>query len=244
MCKINVLMILILTMVLTAATAFGQEYVVADFEGGVNNGGWWWGPTWGDVVETEGGNPGGYLGNAYQDTYYPILKSEWDESGFTGNLTEAVNISGDFQTFSSSNPWIGDFYFTVLFRNHMGTPNDFEDDVFVYIDPYNYDCPDIGEGWKHYEFDLPFDFEGALGELPAGWVGGSYATGNATFPSDITFQEVVSNIGRVEFWFNHPDWAAIFATFNTGADNIVLEYIEGAVATESASWGSVKTLYR
>jgi hypothetical protein len=207
MCKINVLMILILTMVLTAATAFGQEYVVADFEGGVNNGGWWWGPTW-------------------------------------GNLTEAVNISGDFQTFSSSNPWIGDFYFTVLFRNHMGTPNDFEDDVFVYIDPYNYDCPDIGEGWKHYEFDLPFDFEGALGELPAGWVGGSYATGNATFPSDITFQEVVSNIGRVEFWFNHPDWAAIFATFNTGADNIVLEYIEGAVVTESASWGSVKTLYR
>jgi hypothetical protein len=219
--------------------------IVADFEGGVNNGDWTWGNP-ADTIEPTGGNPGGYLGNAMQDAPYPVLTCAWDASGWTGNLADAgaTRISGDFQTFDSTNQWLGEFYFTVLFRNHMGTPNDIEDDVFVYIDPYAYDCPDIGEGWKHYEFDLPFDFNGGPGELPAGWVGGSYYSGNATFPSDVTFREVVTNIGRVEFWFNHPDWAAIFATHHTGVDNIILEVEQAPVAEEKSSFGDIKAMFR
>jgi hypothetical protein len=240
-------MLLILTLVLTfAVTVQAQVPQVADFEGGLNNGDWGWGPAWADIVEPTGGNPGGYLGNAYQDTYYPILECAWDAPGWTGNLAlaGATNISGDFITIDSSNEWVGTYYFTVLFRNHMGTPADITDDVFVYIDPYNYDCPDIGEGWKHYDFDLPFDFEGAPGELPAGWVGGSYYSGNATMPSDVTFQDVVSNVGRIEFWYNHPDWAAIFASFNTGVDNIVLEVAQDPVGVENSSFGDVKAMFR
>jgi hypothetical protein len=238
-------MLLIVTMVLTfAASALAQAPSNADFEGGVNNGDWGWGPAWADVVETAGGNPGGYMGNAYQDTYYPILKSGWDVPEWSGDLTNATRISADFQTISSSNAWIHTFYFCVFFRNHMGTPEDQLDDVFVYIDPYNYTSPGVDEGWKHYEFDLPFDFVGAPGELPAGWVGGSYNSGNATFPSDVTFQEVIQDIGRIEFWFNHPDWAAMFASFNTGVDNIVLESSDDPVAVEGSSFGNVKAMFR
>jgi hypothetical protein len=239
-------MLLLVTMVLTfAASAMAQAPLIADFEGGVNNGDWGWGPAWGDVVETAGGNPGGYMGNAYQDTPIPIMECAWDTPGWTGDLSNAINISADFQTFSSSNGnWIHTYYFCVLFRNHMGTPNDLLDDVFVYIDPFNYTSPGVDEGWKHYDFDLPFDFDGGPGELPAGWLGGSYNTGNATFPSDVTFQEVIQNVGRIEFWYNHPDWGAIFASFNTGADNIILTMDSDPVAVESSSFGDLKAMFR
>jgi len=239
-------MLLILTLVaVLAGTAQAQAPYIADFEGGVNYGDWTWGATWADVVEPTGGNPGGYFGNAYQDTYYPVLRSGWDVEGFTGDyVAMGVNhISADFQTFSSSNQWIGTFMFCVFLRNNMGTPDDFEDDIYVYPNPENWTCPDIGEGWKHYDFDIPSDFVGAPGELPDGWMGGSYLTGNATFPSDATWQDVIAGVSRLEFWWNHPDWAAIFASFNTGVDNIVLEY-SGPVATEDASFGDVKALYR
>jgi hypothetical protein len=242
-------MLLIVTMVLAFAVSASAQMTmdqVADFEGGLNNGDWGWGPAAADVVEPEGGNPGGYLGNAFQDTYYPILECGWDAPGWCGNLSAAgaSHISGDFITIASSNEWIGSYYFTVLFRNHMGTINDVTDDVYVYIDPYEYTSPGIGEGWKHYDFDLPFDFDGAPGELPAGWVGGSYYSGNATFPSDVTFQDVVSNVGRIEFWYNHPDWGAIFASFNTGADNIILTLDSDPVAVESSSFGDLKAMFR
>ena len=86
----------------------------------------------------------------------------------------------------------------MLLRNDMGTP-DIEDDVYVYPDPFATVIPQIGEGWTHYDFDIPSDFVGGPGELPAGWLGGSYWTGGDLFPEDRTFQDVMSNVtdGRV-----------------------------------------------
>jgi hypothetical protein len=236
-------MLLTVIMILTfAGSALAQAPVIADFEGGVNNGDWTWGNA-ADYVATTGGNPGGYFGNDNQMTAFPVLRSGWDAPGFSGDLTNAVRISADLQTIASSNQYIGEYYFCVFFRNNMGTPSDITDDVFVYIDPYQYDNPDVGEGWKHYEFDLPFDFQGAPGEVPAGWVGGNYYSGNTQLPSDVTFQDVVSNVSRIEFWYNHPDWAAIFATHHTAVDNIVLDF-DAPVATEESSFGNIKAMFR
>ena len=134
---------------------------------------------------------------------------------FSGSLNVDVCyiIDTEGKTIASSNQYLGEYYFVVLFRNGMGTPDDQYDDVYVYSDAYvdGRTAPDIGAGWEHYDFDLPFDFTGAPQEVPAGWTGGSPY--NITqLPADVTFQDVIQNVTQIEFWWNHPDWAAIFST--------------------------------
>jgi len=74
-------------------------------------------------------------------------------------------------------------------------------------------------------------------------MGGSYMSGGDIFPSDVTWTEVLSSIDQVEFWWFHPAWFGIFASWDVGADNITLEW-NGGVATETMSLGDVKALYR
>ena len=231
----------ILTLILVAAVAAQAQITVADFEGGVNNGNWTFG--FGDIEPT-GGNPGGWYHTAGLDAPYPVFTCEYGAEGFTGDYvtTGVTRISADFICNDSSNQWIGTFMFCVFLRNDMGTPTNIEDDIFVYPNPENWTCPDIGEGWVHYEFDIPSDFVGGPGELPEGWLGGSYMTGNTTFPEDALWQDVLSGIGRLEFWWNHPDWAAIFATFDVGADNIIVER-QGSVAVKQETLSGVKALF-
>lgn len=231
----------ILALVLTFAVAAQAQTAIADFEGGVNNGNWTFGF---GAIEPTGGNPDGWYHTVGLDAPFPVFTCDYGAEGFTGDYaaTGVTRISADFICNDSSNQWIGEFMFTVLLRDDNGTPNDLEDDVFVYPDPANWTCPDIGEGWVHYEFEIPSDFVGMPGELPAGWLGGSYWSGNASFPEDAFFHEVMSNIGRVEFYWNHPDWGAIFSTFDVGADNIMVER-EGGVAVKHETLSGVKALF-
>lgn len=237
--------IMTLTLIIAFATsAMAQLPVVADFEG-TNNGDWTWG-NGADTIEATGGNPAGWFHNDYLNTFAPILRCGWDAPDWTGNYVAegVVRISGDFQTISATTQYMQYYPFTVMFRNHMGTPNDIEDDIHVYYNPDLQFSPDVGAGWIHYEFDIPTDFVGGAGELPDGWMGGSYMTGNASFPSDATWQDVMSDIGRIEFWFFHPDMFGVYEWFDVGADNIVLEKDGGSVATEDSSWGNLKAIYR
>ena len=236
-------MLMILTLILTFAVAAQAEVVVADFEGNVNNGDWTWGNP-ADVIEPLGGNPDGYLRNPGLDAPFPVLTSAFGAEGFTGDYaaTGVTHISGDFICHGSSNQWIGEFMFCVFLRNDMGTPSNWEDDIYVYPNPANWTCPDIGEGWVHYDFDIPSTFVGGPGELPEGWLGGSYYSGNQTFPEDALWQDVIAGIGRLEFWWNHPDMAAIFASFDIGVDNIIIER-QGGVAVEHATLSGVKALF-
>ncbi len=234
--------VMILAMILTLAVAVQAQTTVADFEGGENYGAWSFGVP--GTVEDTGGNPDGWLHADGLDAPFPVFRSAFGAEGFTGDYvaTGVNHISADFQCLDSSNQWIGTFMFCVFLRNDMGTPNDQLDDIYVYPNPENWTCPDIGEGWKHYDFDIPSDFVGGPGELPDGWLGGSYYTGNATFPEDAVWQDVISNVARLEFWWNHPDWAAIFSSFDVGADNIVVER-QGGVATQQKTLSGVKALF-
>ena len=239
-------LLLTLALILTfAGSAMAQGTTVADFEGGVNNGDWTFG-NGADVVEATGGSPDGWFHNDYINSFAPIFRCDWDAYGWTGDyVSSGVNrMSGDFQTISATTPYMAYYPFTVMLRNHMGTPNDIEDDVHVYFNPDLQFSPDVAAGWVHFDFDIPWAFDGAPGELPANWMGGSYMTGNASFPSDVTWQEVLSDIGRVEFWFWHPDMFGVYEWFDVGADNIVLEWEGSVVATEESSWGNVKAMYR
>ena len=159
-------MLMTLTVVLTFAVAAQAQVVVADFEGGVNNGDWTWGNS-NDVIEATGGNPDGYLRNPGLDAPFPVLRSAFYAEDFTGDYaaTGVTHISGDFICHDSSNQYIGEFMFCVFLRNDMGTPNDQLDDIYVYPNPENWTCPDIGEGWVHYDFEIPSTFVGGPGDL-------------------------------------------------------------------------------
>lgn len=238
----NLTLIAILLLLSTSAMA---DTITADFEGGTNNGNWTFGG-WNEGILPTGGNPDGWLSTgADYWTFAPILQCAANAAGFSGNYAAlgVTRISGDFLTTYCQNPWADTFNFTVLLRNDMGT-SDIEDDVYVYPDPFANLIPQIGTGWAHYDFDIPSDFVGGLGELPAGWVGGSYLTGLDVFPSDQTFQDVMANVAIIEFWWIHPAFFASFEPWEAGGDNITIEFSTGEVSATQASWSEVKALFR
>ena len=228
-----------------ATTAMAQGVLVADFEGGVNNGDWTWGNS-ADAINATGGSPDGWFGNNNIMSFAPRLRCGWNVPDWTGDyVAMGVNrIAGDFQTLATTTPYMAYYPFCFMLTNHMGTPGDVSDDVYVYVDPNMQYAPDVPMGWVHYEFDVPSDFVGAPGELPTGWKGGSAATCGACFPSDITWQDVLSDVGRIEVWFWDPDMFGVMEEFSIGVDNIMLESTGGPVATEDSSFGSVKALFR
>ncbi|MFH1279359.1 MAG: hypothetical protein ABIK65_13385 [Candidatus Eisenbacteria bacterium] len=236
-------MILVTACVLCLALPVMAVTVTADFEGGVNNGNWtFYG--WSESINPNGGNPGGWLSSGYYWAFWPICQCEPGAADFTGDYVAmgVTRLSGDFTTPLCENQGANGWPFTVLLRNDMGTP-DIEDDVYVYPDPFNWLIPQIGEGWTHYDFDIPSDFVGGPGQLPAGWLGGSYLTGGDIFPSDVAFQEVIGNVTTVEFHWNHPAYFTFDTGWEVGADNITIEYGD-PTGTEHTSWGDVKAMFR
>jgi hypothetical protein len=228
-----------------ATTAMAQGILVADFESGVNNGDWTWGNS-ADAINATGGAPDGWFGNDYLNSFAPRLRCDWDTPGWTGDyVAMGVNrIMGDFQTLTTTTPYIAYYPFCFMLTSHMGTPGDISDDVYVYVDPNVQYCPDLGQGWVHYDFAIPSDFVGAPGELPTGWKGGSAGTNGDVFPSDITWQDILTDVGRIEVWFWDPAMFGVFEWFSVGVDNIMLESTGGPVAIEDSSFGSVKALFR
>lgn len=232
-----------LALILATSSVAMADTVTADFENGVNHGNWtFYG--WTEGINPEGGNPGGWFSSGYYWAFWPILQCESGAADFTGDYAAmgVTRLSGDFTTPLCENPGANEWPFTVLLRNDGGTP-DIMDDFFVYPDPFNWLIPQIGEGWTHYDFDIPSDFVGGPGELPDGWLGGSSWTGGDIFPSDKTFQEVMNNVTTVEFHWNHPAYVAFDTGWEVGGDNITIEY-NGAVATERMTLSGVKDLYR
>lgn len=223
---------------LLALPALAVTYV-QDFESG-NDEGWTFGL--GSIIE-DGGNPGAWLNSDDLNTFAPILRCVNGAPNFTGNYVAmgVSRIGGDFRTDRADN---GTQYypFTVLLRNDMGTPLDIEDDIYVYPNPETLVCPQLGEGWTHYDFEIPSQFQGDAGELPEGWMGGSYMTGGDWFPEDAFFTDVMSNITDVEIWWFHPAWFGIFTWWNVGADNLEIE-TSGTVAVQSKSLSGVKALF-
>lgn len=96
---------------------------------------------------------------------------------------------------------------SVLLRNTNGTPND--DDYAYYAGPL---VPQVGEGWKHFDFEIPSQSTDAV---PAGWSGGWVGDGE-NFRPGVDWNDVIQNVDRVEIWWLHAAFIAIFHEWRVG----------------------------
>ena len=236
--------VLALAFVLAMSTvAIAETGIYEDFESGTIGGGWHW--TSADFIETSGGNPDSYgrCPEAWLPT--PVYFSGWDAPGWTGDYT-AMGVTGfsiDVMTISTQNSYFDEYPMFLTIMNHMGTPDDYNDDVFVYTNPDTYFAPGAGTGWHSYQWDIPSDFVGGPGEMPAGWSGGNWADWN-NLPDGMTWQDMMTNAGRLEVRTLRFGMVALFDPYNMGADNVELYYETGPVATEEMTFGGVKSLFR
>jgi hypothetical protein len=220
------------------AIALGDTFT-DDFEGGTNQAGWSFIQGF-DVIEVNGGNPGAWLHQPLYDTFGPSLVSDWGNgTPFEGDYRDlGVNmISFDLQVLDTDFP-IGDgFLMSLLLRNTHGTPFDFDDDDYAYfVGP---PVGPVGGGWVHYDVSVPSQ---SNLPVPPGWTGG-YSGDCENFRPGVDWNDVITNVDRVEVLFLQPCFFAIFQQWNVGADNITITY-EKPTSVESTSWGQVKALYR
>jgi len=239
----TIMTVITLALVLAMSTAaFAETGIYEDFESGVIGGGWHWSDA--DFITTTGGNPGAFGQCPEIWVPLPTYFGGWDAPGWTGNYT-AMGVTGfsiDLQTISTQNNWIDTYPVFIALMNHMGTPDDISDDVFVYPD-YDFNAPAEGAGWSSYQWDIPSDFVGGPGEMPAGWNGGNWADWTV-LPDGMTWQDMMTNVNRIEVRTLQFGMFANYDPFVMGADNVALYYETGAVATEEMTFGSVKSLYR
>lgn len=215
------------------------ETFVDDFEGGLNESGWSFIPG-GDIIEPGGGNPGFWLHQPAYDTFAPILETAWGTgTPFVGDYRAqgVTQIGIDALTIDNSFGSSEGFQFALLLRDTNGTPTNFDDDDYAYA--YFDQGPMVGEGWVHYDFDIPSDDPGPL---PLGWTGG-HSGDPENFRPGVDWNDVITSVDRIEFWWIHPAWFAMFQQWDVGADNISIVFGSGT-PVESATWGSIKSLYQ
>jgi hypothetical protein len=232
-------LVAVLALLLSSTRPATAQTTVETFEGGTNNAGWAFNPG-ADIIEPTGGNPGAWLHNPLLDTFAPILTSSFGvPSDFNGNLRAkgVISMGVDGRT-DHADFGAGGRNFSILLRNTRGTPGDFDDDDYAYfVGPL---VPQVGEGWRSYNFAIPSQDTSAV---PAGWSGG-HAGDPENFRPGVTWNDVITNVDRVEFWWLHPAHFAIFQQWNVGVDNVSVTVPEPASATCALAAVSLGVLSR
>ena len=212
------------------------ETVTEDFEDMSSEFGWHF-MSWGDIIQPEGGNPGAWLNNPEVMTFGPQLRCDYNAPVFTGNFREvgvtmiSLDARTDYIDWGSM-----EIEMSILLRDTNGTPGNVDDDDYAYYPgPI---CPQPGQGWLHYDFEIPSD---STESHPAGWWGG-WVGNLEDFRPGIDWNDVIVSVDRVEIWWWHPAYFGIMQTWNVGADNISITY-EGTSPVESSTWGQIKALY-
>ena len=202
----------------TTAVALGGGGTATSepFTGGTNAAGWSF-IRGADVIETEGGNPGAWLHNSLYDTFAPILENDPTvASAFTGDFRAkgVTSVAFDARTISATFG-AGGRQMSLLLRDTKGTPDVSDDDYAYFVGAQ---VPQPGEGWVHYDFPIP---SASTAALPAGWTGG-WAGDCCNFRPGVDWNDVITNVDRVEFWWLDPALFAIFQQWNVGADNVTI----------------------
>lgn len=186
-----------------------------------------------EVIEDEGGNPGAFLHaglgvghNGYLNTIAPQLHTR--VSGkciFTGDYRAAgvVQVGVDVAIFGPPEnnlpPLPSDDRvitegrpLSLLLRNDAGTPEDYSDDLTAYyIGDANIPMPD--SNFVEYAFAIPSQST----TLPEGWyLWGDVAVGE----EDAVWNEVITGVSEVTFFFGNPELFAIFQAWDVGVDNV------------------------
>lgn len=196
---------------LLAAAADAATFTES-FTGGSNHGGWTFGTTNGRI-ETPGGNPGTYFHDPFVDSFAPQPRTTWGvESEFTGNYRErnVTAVGVDLVIFrvdfsAAERP------LTVMLISDNGTPNNFNDDWAAYqIGDLNVPTP--GQGWRSFSFEIPSQSQ----TLPAGWSTIAFGPNSPTSPD---WNDVITDVDQLRFFFGNPEFFFIFQAWDLGLDN-------------------------
>lgn len=205
----SVIFAMIVTLTLGAAsTSRAGGTFVETFEEG-NEGGWTFGG--GDSIPANGGNPDAYLQSGLLDTFAPQPRTTATGSVFTGDFrANAVTAFGvDLTTFSAQTT--GGRPLTLMLIHDNGTPGNITDDTAAYqLGP---NIPAVGTGWTEYDYVVPSQ-ETAL---PAGWL--LLNLGDSGAPANHTWDQVIQDVNRVQFFYGDPTFFFIFQQWLLGLDN-------------------------
>lgn len=202
-----------LTITLAACSA-AADGVVETFDGN-NPAGWTLG-NGADVIEEDGGNPGGFLFNDFLDTFAPQPRSGWGvPSDWTGNYRQkgVTSVGIDFKLFhvdfsAAERPLAVMLYFDG------GTPDNWDDDYAAYF-VGQAEVPLVGEGWKSFDFEIPSQET----SLPDGWRFLEYGP-----DANPDWNEVIENVSQLVFHWGDPEMFFIFQMWHIGMDNPRIEF--------------------
>ncbi len=208
------------------------ETFTETFDGGSNVGGWTFG-TGNEVIEASGGNPGAYLHDTFVDTFAPQPRTS-QPSIFTGDLRQlgVSRIGIDLITFSVDFSAEGR-PLTLMLISDQGTPGNFDDDWAAYLMGLA-NVPLPGEGWISYSFDVPSQET----SLPAGWA--TLAFGSSS-PPDPDWNQVITNVVELRFFYGDPTMFFIFQGWNLGLDNPTISYglfDDGFDSGDTTAWSA------
>lgn len=179
------------------------------------------------LVNDGRGISGQYLQLPFLDFFGAHLRTEDPRSGLLGDLTryhQGLTITYDMATFAfqdfdgnnidpASRPVIMQLF-------DRGDPNDFEDDVSVWVETRH--IPSVEEGWVRFTFTIP---DPSSVTLPEGW-GGTGAEDPVTFepilPPGRTYTSVLRSVDEVQFTTFKPGYFYGFAFWEIGWDNITV----------------------
>jgi hypothetical protein len=190
-------------------SARAQSYVET-FTGGVNQGAWTLGNP-ADQIEMTGGNPGAFLRNNNLDTFAPQPHTGAGVSSpFTGDYrARGVNGAGiDLITFSTQFPFAREV--SLMLGNDAGTPGDPSDDCYVYFISPGF-VPQVGAGWASFDVVVPAQST----TLPAGWL----TTGACVANPDQAWNNVITNVTEMRWFYGDPTNFFIFDIWQIGIDN-------------------------
>jgi len=198
---------------LAAAPASGDTFIET-FTGGSNVGGWLYGGP-GETIEAAGGNPGAFYHSPAIDTFAPQPRTSGPDSVFTGdfrarNITgigiDLITIAVDFS--AAGRP------LTLMLISDAGTAGDPSDDWAAYfMGPVNIPVP--GQGWASFSFAVPSQST----SLPAGWQTLAFGPNSPPQPD---WNDVITDVDQVRFFYGDPTNFFIFQVWNVGMDNLTI----------------------
>jgi len=230
--KIARLVLLCLALALptwTGGSAAAQSYVET-FEG-TNEGGWAYGGP--DTIESSGGNPGAYLRSDGLDTFAPTPGTTLLGSLYSGDYRArgvgqiAVDLITHAVDFSAKGRPL-----TLMLVSDNGTPGDSGDDWAAYfLGPDNIPLP--GEGWLSYSFAVP----SSETSLPAGWATIGFGPSS---PPNPDWNDVITDVTHVEFFYGDPTFIFIFQMWDVGLDNPAIQedaiFVDGFESGDTSAW--------
>lgn len=195
---------------------FEDFETIGDYQGWLVNGN--------QYVE-EGGNPGSYMGVPLMDFMGITLRNETAGSPMTGDLSRhggPIRFQVDVRTFNlytfGGNDLDPAFFPLALQLVDYGDPDDFMDDVSVYV--VGESLPGQNDGWQTLTFMIP---DPTSTDLPAGW-GGTGDEDPVTFepilPAHRTYADVLASVDEFRLTTFIPGYFYGFNFWEVGFDNV------------------------